>query len=138
MREPLRILGLFVVLGMIDVLIDLKVIATEPCLHSTIAFTKNRSTNKAEIETLESSKPSDLPYKYVGNNFSAKFHRPCCPFAKIMNGRHAVLFHFRKEAILAGHHPCRYCLPPVWKSVKASILNPDAKTSASVDAKVKK
>ena len=65
---------------------------------------------------------SELPYKYVGNSFSHKFHRPSCPFAKAMNVRHVLLFHFRKEAIEQGQEPCRYCLPPVWCRVEAKIL----------------
>lgn len=63
-----------------------------------------------------------LPYKYVGNNFSHKFHRPSCPFAKAMDVEHVELFHFRKEAIDAGQSPCRYCLPPYWKTVESKLI----------------
>lgn len=63
-----------------------------------------------------------LPYKYVGNNFSGKFHRPSCLFAKAMSARHACLFHFRKQAVGAGQVPCRWCLPPNWTTVRAKIL----------------
>ncbi len=63
-----------------------------------------------------------LPYKYVGNNFSHKFHRPSCPFAKAMDVEHVELFHFRKEAIDAGQSPCRYCLPPYWKTVQSKLI----------------
>ncbi len=61
-------------------------------------------------------------YKYVGNSFSFKFHRPSCPFAKAMWRGHVVKFQYRKQAIDAGQKPCRYCLPPYWKSVGAKIL----------------
>jgi hypothetical protein len=67
-------------------------------------------------------KPELLPYKYVGNSFSLKFHRPSCPFAKAMHYSRLTLFHFRKEAITAGMKPCRYCLPPSWGTLKGTIL----------------
>lgn len=70
--------------------------------------------------------PSDqdgpLPYKYVGNSFSLKFHRPSCPFAKAMHVSRMTLFHFRKEAISAGMKPCHYCLPPSWGTLKGTLL----------------
>lgn len=71
-----------------------------------------------------SHKVKDLPYKYVGNNYSGKFHKPSCPFAKVMNIGHVELFHFRIEAIKAGQRPCHYCLPQEWRSVRATILPP--------------
>src|SRR5271166_2333274 len=63
------------------------------------------------------SKMQDLPYKYWGNSFSLKFHRPSCPFAQAMNPIHVEFFHCRREAIVRGEKPCRYCLPPYWTSV---------------------
>jgi hypothetical protein len=65
-----------------------------------------------------------LPYKYVGNSYSLKFHRPSCPFAKAMSVNHVQLFHFRREAIEAGEKPCNYCLPQSWGSVKAVVKPP--------------
>ncbi len=65
---------------------------------------------------------AQLPYKYCGNTFSGKFHRPSCPFAVAISRRHLVLFHFRQEAIEAHFLPCRYCLPPVRLTVTAKIL----------------
>jgi methylphosphotriester-DNA--protein-cysteine methyltransferase len=59
----------------------------------------------------------------VGNNFSLKFHRPSCLFARAMNAHHLELFHFRKQAVAAGMRPCRWCLPPAWKEVRA-VLRP--------------
>ncbi len=70
----------------------------------------------------ESDPYADLPYKYVGNSFSHKFHRPSCPFARAMSPAHLCLFHFRKQAVEAAYLPCRYCLPPDWKTVGAVIL----------------
>jgi methylphosphotriester-DNA--protein-cysteine methyltransferase len=65
-------------------------------------------------------------YKYVGNSFSLKFHRPSCPFAKKMWHRRMQLFHLRKDAIEAGYQPCKYCLPPYWLSVRGTIRLPTA------------
>lgn len=79
----------------------------------------------------KSVEPADelTPYKYVGNNFSLKFHKPSCPFAKAMWTGHTELFHFRKDAIAAKYAPCRYCLPPTWTNVNATILAPKTQTS---------
>jgi hypothetical protein len=65
---------------------------------------------------------NELPYKYVGNSFSHKFHRPSCQFAIAMNLKKAVLYHFRFQAINDNCVPCRYCLPPITSSVKGSVL----------------
>lgn len=64
-------------------------------------------------------------YKYVGNRFSHKFHRPSCPFAQLMSGGNVEYFCYRKQAIEQGFKPCRYCLPPWWKSVNATIIKID-------------
>ena len=81
------------------------------------------STDSGCIEhNLTQSTELNLPYKYVGNNFSGKFHRPSCPFAKAMSTWHAELFHFRRQAVEAGQKPCRYCLPKEWTEVRAAIL----------------
>lgn len=62
------------------------------------------------------------PFKYIGNRYSSKFHRPGCIFAKIMSPRKAVLLHYRRQAIEAGLKPCRWCLPATWTCVKAKLL----------------
>jgi hypothetical protein len=77
---------------------------------------------------------SELPIKYWGNSSSAKFHRPSCPFAKSMNSRHVVLFHFRREAIEAGQMPCRYCLPPFVKRVECVLLPKTPRTDGGGSA----
>lgn len=71
-------------------------------------------------------------FKYHGNSFSLKFHKPSCPFAKAMNPNHLRIFPFRFQAIEAGLVPCRYCLPPFTKSVKAIIINHE-KTTKELD-----
>ena len=63
-----------------------------------------------------------LPFKYVGNSFSNKFHRPSCPFARIMSASHIIYFEHRHDAIEKGYLPCHYCLPADWKTVNAVIL----------------
>ncbi|MBI2811535.1 MAG: hypothetical protein HYX67_12020 [Candidatus Melainabacteria bacterium] len=65
-----------------------------------------------------------LPIKYWGNSFSLKFHRPSCPFAKAMSAHHVMFFNFRRQAVDSGQVPCRYCLPPNWTTVRASIWHP--------------
>jgi Metal binding domain of Ada len=74
---------------------------------------------------------SPPPFKYVGNTFSSKFHRPSCPFAKCMSSYHLVFFEHRHDATDRGFTPCKYCLPPDWKTVHAVIL-PAQKTSANL------
>ncbi|HEY9787609.1 MAG TPA: hypothetical protein V6D17_19635 [Candidatus Obscuribacterales bacterium] len=86
-------------------------------------FGRHPIATAKKVETLP------LPYKYVGNVESLKFHRPSCPFARCMSVRRMILFHFRKEAIAQEQKPCRYCLPPDWKSVSAVILGPYRKKS---------
>ena len=63
------------------------------------------------------------PYKYWGNCFSLKFHRPSCPFARAMNPSRVEFFRFRFQAIAKGEVPCRYCLPPVVTRVSGVLLN---------------
>lgn len=71
-------------------------------------------------------------YKYRGNSFSNKFHRPWCPFSRVMNAKHVVLFYFRYEAIAQGFAPCQYCLPSAWKSVHCRLL-PSNKAACDKD-----
>jgi hypothetical protein len=78
-----------------------------------------------------------LPIKYWGNSFSLKFHRPSCPFAKAMSAHHVMFFNFRRQAVDSGQVPCRYCLPPNWTTVRASIWHPaelSKQTSDSADS----
>ncbi|MCC6979360.1 MAG: hypothetical protein IT343_13635 [Candidatus Melainabacteria bacterium] len=65
-----------------------------------------------------------LPVKYIGNEESHKFHRPSCPFARIMAYSKRVEFYYRSQAVACGHRPCRYCLPPVWRTVRGRLLMP--------------
>lgn len=75
------------------------------------------------VET--ASLPDDPEFKYVGNCFSKKFHRPWCPFEQVMSANKAVFFRYRWHAIEAGFKPCRYCLPAVVKQVRCVLLNRD-------------
>ena len=85
---------------------------------------ENKGMIKSEQTGLpRADEPSiEVEYKYYGNSFSNKFHRPWCPFSQAMNIRHVIPFHFRYQAIAQGLKPCRYCLPPVWKSVQCRLL----------------
>lgn len=90
-----------------------------PNIFAEIAWAQSPvNTNQSEQDST-----SQLPYKYYGNTFSMKFHRPSCPFAIAISRRHLVLFHFRREAIEAHFLPCRYCLPPVSLSVVGKIID---------------
>jgi hypothetical protein len=62
-----------------------------------------------------------LPYKYTANLYSRKFHRPRCPYSRMMAESKKVRFHFRYQAVTQGYVPCRYCLPAVWTTVRATI-----------------
>lgn len=64
-------------------------------------------------------------YKYLGNVVSLKFHRPGCPYGQIMARPKRIFFQYRYQAIEQGFKPCRFCLPPVWKTVRARLINPD-------------
>ncbi len=72
--------------------------------------------------SVEVSSDSETIYKYCGNSFSHKFHRPSCPFGEAISKRHLVMFRFRHEAIEAHYEPCRYCLPPIWCRVHGVLL----------------
>lgn len=73
--------------------------------------------------------------KYIGNCESHKFHRPSCPFARIMALNKRVQFYYRTQAVACGHAPCRYCLPPRWTVVRGRLLTPLKPNPAeSVDA----
>ncbi len=63
----------------------------------------------------------EQPFKYTGNLCSRKFHRPRCPFSRVMAEYKRTRFHFRYQAVAQGYKPCRYCLPPFWTTVRATI-----------------
>ncbi|MBX9667062.1 MAG: hypothetical protein K2X93_05550 [Candidatus Obscuribacterales bacterium] len=95
----------------------------EPATHGVapaIDFAHEASTNR---ETNERAGELRAAYKYMGNSFSMKFHRPSCPFARVMWRCNVVRFPFRKDAVERGYKPCKYCLPQSWKSVGAKILS---------------
>jgi len=84
---------------------------------------------QTQVSTYESDLPrpaqgANLPVKYVGNSVSLKFHKPSCPFARVMSYSKRVQFHFRRQAVACGHKPCRYCLPQTWTVCRAKILTP--------------
>jgi hypothetical protein len=87
------------------------------------ALSNNKSRTPQVPKNLNSQGNEILPYKYIGNTFSNKFHRPWCPFSQVMNAKHANFFCFRYQAIDDGFTPCRYCLPPYTKSVHAVLLH---------------
>jgi hypothetical protein len=84
----------------------------------------------AAAQTSDENAVEQPIYKYTGNSFSLKFHRPSCKFARAMWRGHVVRFQYRKQAIDAGQKPCRYCLPPDWKTVGAKVLGTGVPTDA--------
>lgn len=104
------------------------------------AATAKTSTPSEKAEPVETSEPVEismpaetsepavkseaLPVKYVGNSESHKFHRPSCPYARIMAHSKRMQFYFRRQAVACGHVPCRYCLPQRWTFVRARLLTP--------------
>jgi hypothetical protein len=92
---------------------------TSFAMRISVVFALSMQSASAQTNCEESR-----PYKYVGNSFSLKFHRPSCRFAKAMSVNHVQLFHFRRQAIEAGEKPCNYCLPQSWGSVKAVVKAP--------------
>ncbi len=98
----------------------------QPCPLTAHDSASDAQASKA-ISPLQNSSTEavvneELPVKYWGNSFSLKFHRPSCAFARAMNARHVVFFHFRRQAIESGQRPCRYCLPPFIKRVECKLL----------------
>lgn len=71
------------------------------------------------------------PYKYIGNRISLKFHRPSCPYARVMSIYKQVKYQFRKDAVNDGQKPCRYCLPPDWTQLRGAVLRPPTLPPAS-------
>ncbi len=115
-----------------------KVILCAAITLSVWSFSVEGHDQTASIQTSKPFSPSasvspskeeatSLPIKYIGNAESHKFHRPSCPFARIMALNKRVEFHYRTQAVGCGHVPCRYCLPPVWTVVRGRLLVP-AKT----------
>lgn len=86
--------------------------------------TDRRQTDSSEQSALILPENSQPPVKYIGNAESHKFHRPSCPFARIMAPNKRMPFFYRCQAIASGHLPCRYCLPPIWTTVRGSVLSP--------------
>lgn len=98
--------------------------------------TVHAQTSKPLPAATSESQPADLPsglaIKYIGNSESHKFHRPSCPFARIMALNKQVGFNYRSQAVACGHVPCQYCLPPVWTVVRGRLLAPDKRAEPAV------
>jgi|AGTN01.1.fsa_nt_gi hypothetical protein len=89
---------------------------------------------KREVKVDQTEKNDDQPQKYVGNSFSLKFHKPSCPYARVMRKSRRVSFPYRKAAVDAGQRPCKYCLPPWWLKVEAKLLNHEPQTESTLPA----
>ncbi len=107
---------------------DKNTCVTWPSSSNWAISEKGETTKSNQLRPL-AREPAQLIYKYRGNSFSNKFHRPWCPFSQAMNIDHVILFHFRCEAVAQGFAPCQYCLPHAWKSVQCRLLKPNSATS---------
>jgi hypothetical protein len=95
------------------------------------SYAQEKAQDKAQEKAQESPReiagdaPKDSPpvetIKYWGNKQSLKFHRPRCPFYRVMAEARRIPFHFRKDAISSGYMPCNYCLPQTWTTVRATF-----------------
>jgi endonuclease YncB( thermonuclease family) len=47
----------------------------------------------------------------VGNGRSKRFHRPNCPFEKMISPKNRVVFRTKYDAFWAGYAPCKRCNP---------------------------
>lgn len=102
----------------------LRLIATV-CLAIGIGLgVTDRVFAQAQNGKSDSSAALEKQCKYVGNNFSLKFHLTSCPFAMQMWKQRRHPFRFKKEAVNQGYRPCRYCLPPYWTEVHAVLRLP--------------
>lgn len=97
-----------------------------------VALTFFAAAGSVLLPAMADDKADEQPvYKYTGNLFSLKFHRPSCKFARAMWREHVIRFQYRKQAVDAGQKPCRYCLPPDWKSVDSKIVSPHSADNAT-------
>lgn len=106
----------------------------QPSLEGELEPGSNAFSSSTQSQTDPNSRSNDRPQKYVGNSYSLKFHKPSCPFARVMRKSRRVAFPYRKTAIDAGQRPCKYCLPPWWLKVEAKILNYDRQTESTQEA----
>lgn len=60
--------------------------------------------------------------RYIGNRQTYKLHRLTCPYRLVMRAELEKKFVCRAAAIQESFIPCRYCLPPVWKSVRGRVM----------------
>lgn len=78
-----------------------------------------------EISPNAGQKRDQPVYKYQANILTRKFHCPNCPYAMIMGSDKKVYIEHRYEALAQGFKPCRFCLPPVWRTVRGRLLKQD-------------
>ena len=91
---------------------------------SCLAQSASSASSASSVSTVSpatTDTSETLPFKYTGNLITHKFHRPRCPFCRVMAEAKRQPFHFRCQAIEQGYLPCRYCLPPIWTTVRATI-----------------
>ena len=77
--------------------------------------------NPAQQSTKNISQPG---FHYVGNSYSAKFHKPECEFVRKMRSEHVKLLRSKEEGTALNYRPCNWCLPTWDKSVTGKLVKP--------------
>lgn len=77
--------------------------------------------HSAQQRTKSISQPG---FHYVGNSFSAKFHKPECEFVRKMRSEHVKLLKSKEEGTALHYRPCNWCLPTWDKSVTGTLVKP--------------
>ncbi|MBI1271297.1 hypothetical protein GC174_12785 [bacterium] len=85
-----------------------------------------KEETESQLKTSEKSpqNKSQPSFHYVGNSFSAKFHKPECEFVRKMRSEHVKLLKSKEEGTFLRYLPCNWCLPSWDKSVAGKIVKP--------------
>lgn len=75
-----------------------------------------KTKNRAKLKNLKRR------YRFVGNTYSKKFHKPQCEFTRKMNVKHVILIESKKIAESKSYKECNWCMPKWTKSVSSKIV----------------
>jgi len=80
-------------------------------------FSRRPAFLEAQRDALQSRRglwgrcPVKEESRYLGNRESYVFHRPDCAYGRQTGAARRIEFTSRRQALEAGYHPCRRCLP---------------------------
>lgn len=89
-----------------------------------VAEAKDETESQLKTSEKSSQNKSQTSFHYVGNSFSAKFHKPECEFVRKMRSEHVKLLKSKEEGSSLCYRPCNWCLPSWDKSVAGKIVKP--------------